>query len=548
MALWGIREFDAFARAYAQIMDKNGHPVKWAPNESQRRIQAAIAEQEDAGQPIRLRVLKYRQAGVSLWSTLWCLTRTIGNTGHGCISVADKQSLVEKWVERCRWWLKSFRQLPIRLDVGAENANEIFCRNLQSRYYIGSAEGKTPGMGDTLATIHCSELAFWNDPEKIWRQISPGLPPGPHTAVIQESVGLCAGDWWFERYHEAKAGDSGYKALFLPWYIQPEYQLDADDILAYTPKERGLLALGLTDRQLAWRRWQIATEFHHDEVAFANAYPANEDEAFLAAGRNVFTPDEVAKAKETVREPIWRGEIIPKRNPAEFELIGSDGGRLLIWEHPQAGKHYAIGADCQWGPRSESDFDAFFVECIETGKVVARFHGKAEMGEYAKTLAACGHYYNQAVLAPERNSAAARGVILPLLGLAGNDWSYPALYVRERHGRFGTPTPEDYGWLTDEHTKPEMVMYCHQMLGDGRMDWADSGAVSEMSAYIVDAKSKMTAPPGLHDDLLMSRMITAKVAAQARALLTVAVVNDASPFRSTEDRVREMLSQEEDEE
>ena len=49
--------------------------------------------------------------------------------------------------------------------------------------------------------------------------------------------------------------------------------------------------------------------------------------------------------------------------------------------------------------------------------------------------------------------------------------------------------------------------------------WADQDAVDELKAYIVDDANKFTAPEGQHDDRLMARMITAKVASTIRAEL-----------------------------
>jgi hypothetical protein len=122
-------------------------------------------------------------------------------------------------------------------------------------------------------------------------------------------------------------------------------------------------------------------------------------------------------------------------------------------------------------------------------------------------------------LAPERNSRAAEGVIMPLLGLAGNSWRYPNLYVRSKLSPYGAPKPTDYGWYTDEHTKPQLVVRFQRSLQAGLADCPDEGLCAEIEAYIVDDHNRMTAPEGLHDDRLMARMITHAVAAQVRTEL-----------------------------
>ena len=521
-------DFRRYCGNFWRILDKSGFEQAFVLNAAQDRIENAAQGRIDAGKPVRLRVLKYRQAGVSSYCTARVQQRTQTHQGHVGLSIADKQDLPAQWLRRCRGW---WRQTPkkLRPHAGATNANELWFDKLQSRYYIGSAEGKTPGMGDCIRDVHCSEIAYWLNPDVVLRDLLPAIPPDAGTVIIEESTGQGVGDWWYQRYFAAKRGDEDYTAIFLPWFIQPEYTAHESEILSIAEDEKALVAAGVGKGQLAWRRQTIRTQFHGDCELFANQFPATEAEAFLAAGRNVFNAEQVARARGTVRPPVWRGDLVVARKPTEFQLGGSDGGHLLTWDHdPRRGElperrfHYAIGADCQWGSKDTNDFDSAYVECCETNRVCARLFGRFDMGRWALMLAALGHYYSDAALAPERNGPAARGVILPLLGLAGNDWQYPNLWVRNKLTAYGVPKPEDYGWLTDEHTKPELVMFVKERLGSERgMDWADARAVDEMEAYIVDEGNKMTAPPGQNDDCFMGRAITGRVAADVWSMVAL---------------------------
>jgi len=291
----------------------------------------------------------------------------------------------------------------------------------------------------------------------------------------------------------------------------------------------------------------LRDDFHGDEGLFANQYPSTVEEAFLAGGATVFSREESARVAETIRPPAWKGEILSGGpDPRQFQVTRNESGRLSVWESPKNGRHYAIGADCQWGDRRGADFDAFFVERLDTGKVVARFHGHEAMGSYAKMLGAVGYWYNEARLAPERNGLAAQGVILPLLGLSGNAWLYPNLYVRNKLSAYGVPRPEDFGWLTNIHTKPALVMMAHQMLQTEQgLDVADRGCFEEFRSYIRDEKkNEFTAPEGQHDDLLMSRLICAQVAQDARLELGISLKPPDAPEEEVEEspmqrRIRE---------
>jgi len=517
-----FRDFESYVGSHWTIDTKQGKTVPFRLKPSQRLVQNLIDERRKKRKPIRLRILKYRQAGISSYCT--ALGQHLAQTriAFGALSIADKLDLPAQWLRRGRKWLE---QTPSywRPQRGATNANELWFSDLRSRYYIGSATGHFPAMGHTLRYLHCSEIASWPmlgiDPDILLADMIPAIPPGPETWIPQESTGRVIGDWWYKAYYAAKKGEVDYDTIFLPWYIDPDYRLDASDIIDLTKAEQILVKMGVDREQLAWRRYMLTTEYHGDDALFANQFPATEEEAFLSAGRNVFTAEEVAKARDTIREPIWRGDIIPGGQPSEFRLAGSDGGPLLIWEHPEDGKHYAIGADVQWGKSETADYDACYVECVETGKICARWWGRVDMFAWSRILASLGHYYNTAALAPENNTEAGKGVMWPLLGLVG-DYRYPNLWVQFKKRPYGALRPVDYGWHTDAHTKPDMVISTHEAIfAHHGMDWADKDLVDEMASFITDKNAKMTAPKGQNDDRLMARMITGKVAESVRVEL-----------------------------
>ena len=532
-----ILDFPSFASTW-QIFTKAGKMVPFIPNPAQTLMLRKLELQRLQGKPGRLRVLKYRQAGSSLLWRLYLLHQILIRHGCTAISIADKLDLPGQWIRDC---IRLIRQMKVENPphVKASSAHEIYLDEQHSRYHIGSAEGQTPGMGETIQVVHCSECASWRDPDALLGDLLPAVPPGPDTLVIQESTGRSVGDWWYQRYFEARRGvdeegrPCAYEAVFLPWYIQPEYSLankEWGNVEPLTEREKQLISGcdeyrfedgllinqgPITPGQIAWRRYMVASEFHGDEDLFANQFPANETEAFLAGGLSVFNREQVQNARETVRKPIWRGDLLIHGKPQDYQLHGNESGDLLIWEHPDERYHYVIGADCQWGTKDTADYDVLYVECLETSRVCARMRGRYDPAWWAKYLAAVGYHYGTCSLAPERNADAANSVMPLLLGNAA-DWRYPNVWVRTDDVSLRGHRPQDYGWLTNEHTKGEIIAFAKVASMDGTFDWADSQAVDEMEAYIRDDRNKMTAPKGNYDDCLMARMITAYVAHRQR--------------------------------
>ncbi len=549
-----ILQFPVYAARLWKVRNKLREAVSFHFNPPQKLIWAYIVRQIEAGKPIRIRILKARQQGVSMFFRLLILFWILKKEAHEAISIANKLYLPQQWVRQSKSLIKQLhKQISDAPVLTSATKYELAFEELDwSRYSIGSAEGETPGMGETLNVIHCSEIASWKDPDGILTDLLQAVPPTIDTAIIQESTGRAMGDWWFQRYMEAKETDCEFDCIFLPWYMSPEYDQDVvedrtgDDkytwadlgeldkreleTLAHTERyQRAVAHLygmpDLTPGQMMWRRKKVINTFHGDVDMFANQYPACETEAFLSEGRNVFTQVQVRLARDTQRPIIERYDIDFKTyHPKSMSLQrNDDGGDLAIYEAKDDRYHYVIGADCQWGVTDRSDFDALYVQCLETDRIVAKVMGRYDLAIWGKIIAGLGWHYNEACVAPERNAKAANSV-MPLLRGVSSQWTYPNIYInRDRLGVKMTGA-SSFGWLTTEPSKGELMSYAKtQTLGgdlddEGKIDrtsnfdWCDEECVDQMMAYIWDDQNKMTAPTGAHDDLLMARLITAYVA------------------------------------
>jgi len=501
------------------LLDGSGKPsrVPLIPNKAQQIIWSKIEERLKKKQPIRLAILKARQLGISTFVCALAQHYAMTHPDVYVLSIADKLDLPRQWLRRAKIWYNQ-TPAPLRPHLAASNAKELFFDLLQSRYYIASAEGKLPGTGFALQFLHYSEVGYWQNADSVQEQTFASVPRSG--IIIIESTGNQVGDWWYNFYYRAKEGISNFEAIFLPWYLEPSYAIKGAKVDDLTPYEENLLRAGATIEQIAWRREYIQSKLAGDEEKFTRQFPATEQEAFRSGGKNVFTAEQVAQAYKTVREPAWRGEILTSMtdNPRNFKLVESEGGSLQIFEKPNPNYHYCIGADVQWGESEASDYDAAFVECLETGKVAAFIMGRWQMPHWAQILAALGYYYNTATIAPERNSVAAEGVIWTLLGRNYQNWRYPKIYVSAKMLSLrSTGRIEDYGWKTTNQTKTALVAFTMKQTAAGEMDWAVEVAVRQMAAWITDEKTlTLTHPAGQHDDALMARMITAYVAQQLR--------------------------------
>ena len=563
--------FPAFAEMFWKVSNKDREMVPFVLQPPQLVIWANIKAQMDAGLPVRIRILKARQQGVSLFSQMFLLWWTLAHPSHQSLSIANRLDLPQQWIRHLR---RLVRQLDQQVDdvpeLTASNKAELMFDALEgARYLIGSSLGVTPGMGETISVIHCSEIASWLNPDAILNDLLPAMPPTAATVIIQESTGRAVGDWFYCRYYECDDPDCEYQKVFLPWYLSPEYDQDIiekrtyqwSDLEPLSKREAITLMYAeryqkaiqhlykmpdLTPGQMMWRRKKVAGDFHGDVDAFANQYPSCELEAFLSEGRNVFTQDQVKLARDTQRPIKTRYDISFKTyHPKSMRLEeNEESGELCVFEDVDERYHYVIGADCQWGTTDRADFDALYVQCLETDRIVARCLGKYDLALWGKIIAGLGWHYNTACIAPERNAQAANAVI-PLIRGVSSDWVYPNIYIRRDRLGVKVSGPKGYGWHTDLHTKGELMSYAKTETLEENFDWCDEDCVDQMMSYIWDEQNKMTAPTGAHDDLLMARLITAYVAYHEKPNVTLHIekepAKEYAAFTPVRDRLRWMM-------
>jgi len=556
-------QFGNFAPTFWSIETKSG---AYQPFAAQQIVEAEYRRQMDDRGFVRMNVLKCRQVGMSTYWTRRALLYVLSRGPVAAMSIAHQLELPAEWLHKLR---RNISETPkcLRPKQQAERGNELAFAN-GSRYRIGSAQGGFPGMGDTVAFQHKSEVGRWDkppiskDPDEVLIPLQPAMPTGDDrlgTVDVYESTGVMVGDWWNRKWLSGHEGDDEYVNVFLPWYLVPSYRRPdlAGDVLGLSPYEQETVqearrhGIDLSHAQIAWYRNSLRQPpYCGNEDEFRAEYPSTEDEAFMSPGATIHSAEAVRIARSTVREPVWRGNLFGT-NAAPSQAArhpNSTDGELFILEWPDDRYHYVIGADCMWGRTRDADWDYAHCECLDTGRVVAWIRTQCAMHEWAWKLAALGHFYETAVLAPERNAqagAAADGVIATLLGTVAN-WRYPNLWIRSSDTKLRGYRPEDYGWQTDHQTKGQMIAFAeHQTLLEA-FDWADPVAVDQMATIIRRADNSIGAPEGMHDDAWMSRLITAMVAHRERPKTDLYVEPEQQVFVPTplHQRVQAMLEDE----
>lgn len=430
------------------------------------------------------RVLKARKMGISsrrIARDLWiCSTRknehriALTHTGDAASKIMTDR--VKPFIYLCKYPLGAI----IRSDY-------VHFPATGSRYYIGTAGAKKFGRGDDITGRHFLETAHWPGPDVIG---------GVDEAMVDNSDGLDettanGHNFWKLSWDKAKKGQTKERAIFLPWYVEEEYQRDpALETGPLSEKEQQLVNVaGLTAEQIAWRRWKLRTMT--DPALFPQEYPETDQEAFLSSGRPVFDWLALAKHRATVSEPKHRGYLSLKQGKPE--LVIDPNGTLRIWKVPERGHVYAIGSDVAEGLQDGAYTTG---EVIDLGdsEQVAEWHGHIDPTIWADDLDLLGAYYNQAVLIPE-------------------SWPGPGevttshLASADRFCRVWQGDFKHSGWETNSHTKQASISTLNQSLRDMGLVIRSADLLEELHAFIYDEKMRMGPSVGNFSDRVMGLAI-----------------------------------------
>jgi len=383
--------------------------------------------------------------------------------------------------------------LPIKSR--SDSQNEIhFDSPLGGKLTSDSAQGKAdPGRGGTYQVCHFTEVGEWPRDRDTLVALDQVLHVVPGTLKVIESTARGARGAFYVDWKAAERGNSDYVPIFIPWFMRPDswdYRIDEDErgllqkdidnprfggpreesfLLAQRFFRPGKGQIRVSLDQLAWRRWWISNKCGGQVDLFHQEYPAYPEEAFLSTGRPVFNQQLLAnRIKEIEAQRInwvFRGEMmhldwksllgyydLEKKFIEDPEpiLMPDHVGPLIVWQKPIPGKNYVVGSDVAEGVTG-GDYSCASVIDGDTGEIVAAYRALIAPIELGKVLFRLGYWYNRALVAVEKNNHGYATLIHLLDPL-----QYPNVYRRMAREMIGSPTLEQFGWVTNVATRRSM--------------------------------------------------------------------------------------------
>lgn len=516
-------DFFKYAKGNLYIKNKDASIVKFEPNIAQRALIERVIWLLENNQPVRIIVLKARQMGLStaIEALIYWYTTTHKNITSAIIAHEEAASrnlynMFKRYYDNSNPLFKPNRKYDTRSDLtfGLQDpdGNEI---GLNSVIKTATAKNTGAGRSDTIQLVHGSEVAFWENGEDLVGSLMQTVPGRPGTMIFLESTANGRGNFFAKMWDKSVKGDSVFETFFFPWWIQDEYEMVGEDIDDFTPEEQDIVDImreGLQignelykvpeDRiqaKIRFRRYK-EREFVASPELLLQEYPSTPHEAFIASGQTVFNIKALAHMEKKVRDTL----TYTLHDNAERDVYAEEDeyAKLKIWNMPEKGEEYVIGADAAEGIEG-GDFSVADVIRVRDMKTVARYRSQMiDPDQFAHILDKLGRFYNFALIGPEVNNHGL--AIVQRL----RDLFYSNIYKRESglDEVFETPTSK-FGWKTTTITKPLAIDYLAEAIREGLVQDEDIVFIEEAFSYVRDEKGRTNAESGTHDDTVMAKAI-----------------------------------------
>lgn len=346
---------------------------------------------------------------------------------------------------------------------------------------VSMPSASDPARGESATLIVVDEWAFLPNPEEAWASIEPVADVGGR--IIGLSTANGSGNFFHQTWVGAETRTNQFSPMFYPWSANEERDVDW-----YNAKKRSMTS------------WQLAQE-----------YPSNAEEAFIKSGRTVFDVDDLVD-KIIPLEPVV-GTLVERTSLRDFDWISNDsktaGDPLSVWEMPDLKGSYVLGADVaeglDWG-----DFSCAYVIRVDTGRVVACWHGHIPSDLFGEEIYKLATWYNNALVGVESNNHGLTTITaLRRLG-------YKRLFRRRRlNSTQGNRPTTEFGWLTNKATKPLMIDELGMAIREEAIHIEDAAALGELRTYVRDERGAMGGSP--HDDRVMSLAVANQMLGYAYA-------------------------------
>lgn len=448
------------------INDKQGQRVKFKENVFQRRLNNLPGR--------RKLILKPRQVGISTNELLKQFDATVFNANYNACILAHKREVLPVLFNiPSRAWKSMHPELQPQVDRGGGSRYEMRFPKKDSRIFV-----TLDAISQTIHWLHISEAAFIKQSSRIKDTME--AVPKDSGIITMETTANGMGNFFYDQWTE----NDDYLNVFFPWFLFPEYKMDASEVKYLTPEEKELCVkarqmfhVELSKEQIAFRR----SKKHVHKSEFLKYYPEDDVSCFLTGSDQPIDLLVVSEMLEKRPEPIYEDE-----NFIQFEKPHKDG-------------RYVISADTSEGVGGD-----YSVACVydarKRRKVAQIRSNKWRPGDFAAQIVKLAENYKSRAW--------------PMVGVEMNNHGHAVLLALQDTHRYGhyyyasetNKKNKRPGWITDKVTRPLMLDTYIEGLENGTIEEPERNTLQELLT-LVNNDGKIEAADGKHDDCVISSAI-----------------------------------------
>lgn len=353
------------------IISKEQGICKLVLYESQRMALEQIALGLKAGQH-HFVILKGRQLGISTLFLAIDIFWLILFPGTQGALVIDDESNRDQFKETIERYLTALPK-AFRVGIRRHNRNQLVLANGSVLYYLiaGTKKKGSFGHGKGLNFVHATEASRYGDPEAWASFVSALAEESENRLYLFESTAR-GFNLFYDIWEEAtQAPDK--RALFLGWWSKETYRLKRgtelfnhhmEGVLNKTEEEniakvKELYGVDIDEEQLAWYRKKSRDLISGEQGYIEQEFPWTHDEAFRHSGKLFFPLKQLSiLSRRAGSLPFagYRYQFGDTFDTLDIERVHSlKETELRVWQLPQPGGFYTLGADPAYGSQIEGN-------------------------------------------------------------------------------------------------------------------------------------------------------------------------------------------------
>lgn len=538
---------------YIKIDTKEGDIVAFELNDAQIALYKELCLQRRRGERMRINILKARQLGMSTFIAALYIILTLLVPGQRAVVVADIAENAKKIFEKYQFMYQSLPQwIKDVIPLKADNAHELVVAYGARKSSIRVVTvGDHAGRGTTCQYLHLSEVAFWKDIKSVIKSLNQTVSTkNAYSIIIYETTANGVNEYK-NMYDNAVGGNSSFKAVFYPWFLDKDYRMDYNGFKLMPHEEKLVKELHLDLTQIAWYRFKL-NEMEGDLNSLKQEYPSTPLEAFITTGSSLFPMDLVLKRKSEILskkfpryEFVWdkkkvseQGDVITLVNP---HLMENQIGLITIFEEVKNGHPYIVNVDPAMG--GDDNFVAQVFDnhsCKQVAKLCINHNSNYQwLGEQIYCLC---RYYNNAFLNAECNNPTGT-FILEVAETCGHHFIYQDNAVDTLSDHY----EDRRGYKTKTSNREYMINLTVNAFRDDYQMISDWDTLCEMENFQIvrnerTGKEKAVATSGNHDDHITALfgIFLARRSMIQTTLVNEKVVDAQKSIEQLEEEVRKL--------